>query len=197
MILLEVDGVKIRWGSLELVYNSEPHSFESFTALPKPIMNAAKRRRDKITAVTPTVNQNNDSCASSFVQSSPLRRLERTNYSQQRSTLGVGLHFPSKHTGTSVPPCDIRPTYRHYRFPSLAVSGVDVPQGNENEGEQEEDNDSDEVIMCVDMRERGTVGCCYYESSTGSLYLFEDIQCGGLDVIGNCEYTLTNYMCMN
>ena len=160
-------------------------------------MNAAKRRRDRTTASTPTVKQSNDSRASSFVQSSPLRHLQRTKLCQQRPIQGVGLQFPEKDTGTSVSPCDIRPTHRHSRFPSLTASGVHVAQENVTEGEQEEDSDPDEVIMCVDVRERGTVGCCYYQSSTGSLHLFEDVQCGGLDVIGNCEHTLMNFMCMD
>ena len=160
-------------------------------------MNAAKRRRDTSIAATPAVNQSNDWHASSFVQSSPLRHVQRTKHAQQRPTQRVGLHLPSEHVGSSLPPSHIGATDRHSRFSSVAVSGVDAAQENGTEGEQEEGSDPDEVIMCVDMRERGSVGCCYYESSTGSLHLVEDIWGGGLDVIDICEYHPTISLCVD
>ena len=139
-------------------------------------MNAAKRRRDKSVAATSTVSRSNDSRASSVDQSSPLCNFQHTKQIQQRLTQKTGLHLPEK-----VSP--IRPAGRHSHSPNAAASIVDMAQGHGAEGGPEEDNDLDEVIMCVDMRERGTVGCCYYKSSTGSLHLVEDVQCGGLDVI--------------
>ncbi len=148
-------------------------------------MNAAKRRRDTSIAATPIVNQNNDSRASSFLQSSPLRHLQRTKHPQQRLMKRVSLDLSETHPGSSSPPSHIRSAYRHSRLSSVATSGVD----------KEEDSNPEEVIMCVDMKERGTVGCCYFESSTGSLHLVEDIPCGGLDVIDTCEYTIADRLC--
>ena len=161
-------------------------SLESLSSLLKATMIAAKRRRDGSITATPTVSQSNDARASSFVQSSPLRHYQRTKHPQQRPTKRVGLHLPGNNPGSSAPSFYVRPGYRHSSLSSVAASAVDVARENEIEGEQEEDSDPDEVIMCVDMRERGTVGCCYYESSTGSLHLVEDIQCGGLEMIGTC-----------
>jgi DNA mismatch repair protein MSH5 len=40
-----------------------------------------------------------------------------------------------------------------------------------------------EVVMAVDLKERGTVGCCYYVAREEKLYFMEDIQLGGLDVV--------------
>ena len=151
-------------------------------------MNAAKRRRDTSTAATLTENQSNDSRASSFIQSSPLRYFQRTKHPQHRPAKRLGLRISRKHTGSSVPDSHTRPLHRNARFSSIAASHVDVAQEDGTGGEQEEGSDPDEVIMCVDMKERGTVGCCYYESSTGSLHLVEDIQCGGLNIIDTCEY---------
>ena len=147
-------------------------------------MNAAKRRRDISIAATPIVNQNNDSRASSVLQSSPLRHLQRTKHLQQRVTKRVSLDLSKARPGSSNSPSHIRSAH-HHSLSSVATSGVYI----------EEDSNPDEVIMCVDMRERGTVGCCYFESSTGSLHLVEDIQCGGLDVIDTCEYTIADRLC--
>lgn len=155
-------------------------------------MNAAKRHRDTYMAGTPTVNQSNDSRASSSIQSSPLRHFHRTKHSRQRPTKKADLNLARYSAGSSGPLSHVRPTHRHSAFSSVAASVVDVAPESGARGEQEEDSDPDEVTMCVDMRERGTVGCCYYESSTGSLHLLEDIQCGGLDVIDTCESILAS-----
>lgn len=150
-------------------------------------MISAKRRRDGSIAATPTVSQSNDSPASSFVQSSPLRHFQRSNHPQQRPAKRNSINLPSGHPVSSAPSSHLRPAYRHSRLSSVATSAAHVARENGFEGEQEEESDLAEVIMCVDMRERGTVGCCYYESSTGNLHLVEDIRCGGLEVIDTCE----------
>lgn len=40
-----------------------------------------------------------------------------------------------------------------------------------------------EVILAVDMRERGTLGCAYYIAREEKLCLMEDIKMAGLDLI--------------
>ena len=42
---------------------------------------------------------------------------------------------------------------------------------------------SDEVIMAVDMRDRGTIGCCYYATRDESLFLMAEVKLGGIDII--------------
>ena len=150
-------------------------------------MHAAKRRRDGSIAATPTVSQSNDSHASSSVQSSPLVHFHPTQYPQQRPTKTLSLRHPSNCSGSIAASSHLRPVYSHSRLSSVGASAADVIGDPGIESEEEEDSDLTAVIMCVDMRERGTVGCCYYESSTGSLHLVEDIQCGGLEVIDVCE----------
>ena len=43
-----------------------------------------------------------------------------------------------------------------------------------------------EVIMAVDLRERGTVGCCYYVAQDEKLCFMEDVKFGGVDVVDAC-----------
>ena len=51
-----------------------------------------------------------------------------------------------------------------------------------------ENNDSlNEIIMAVDLRDRGTVGCCYYIAREEKLYLMEDIKSGGIEVVDTCQ----------
>ena len=66
----------------------------------------------------------------------------------------------------------------------------------EEEGEiqEREENDAlNEVVMAVDLRDRGTVGCCYYVAREEKLYFMEDVKHGELDIIDTCKdlFTLT------
>lgn len=171
-------------------------SLKSLFSFPSKIMISAKRRRNGSITATPTLSQSNDSPASSFMQSSPLHHFQPTKHPQQRPAKRISIHLPSRRPGSSTPSSDLRPAYGHSRLSSVATSAADVARESGFEGEQEEENDPTEVIMCVDMRERGTVGCCYYESSTGSLHLVEDIRCGGLEVIDTCQYLLCEDTCL-
>ena len=57
-------------------------------------------------------------------------------------------------------------------------------------GDDIEDADYlNEVIMAIDLRDRGTVGCCYYVAMDEKLYLMEDVKHGGLEIVQACEKT--------
>lgn len=48
----------------------------------------------------------------------------------------------------------------------------------------DDDDDSlNEIIMAVDVRERGTVGCAYYIAAEEKLCFMEDIKLGGPDIV--------------
>ena len=56
----------------------------------------------------------------------------------------------------------------------------------ESDGETQRREDADamnEIIMAVDLRDRGTIGCAYYVAREEKLCLMEDIKMGGLDII--------------
>lgn len=58
----------------------------------------------------------------------------------------------------------------------------------DDEISEREDNDSlNEVVMAVDLRDRGTVGCCYYVARAEKLYMMEDVRNGGIEVIDTRE----------
>jgi DNA mismatch repair protein MSH5 len=57
---------------------------------------------------------------------------------------------------------------------------------SETEAEIQEREDSDglnEIIMAIDMKERGTIGCAYYVTREEKLCLLEDIKAAGVEVI--------------
>ncbi|OJD19083.1 hypothetical protein AJ78_00956 [Emergomyces pasteurianus Ep9510] len=56
-------------------------------------------------------------------------------------------------------------------------------QADRVQQEQNENDDLCQVVMALDMKERGTVGCCYYVTDEQKLYILEDTAFGGLEVI--------------
>jgi len=82
-------------------------------------------------------------------------------------------------TQTSTPRQD-----RHSEPPTVPSSGT-LPQNrpidvSDDVDELESHND---IIMAVDIRDRGTVGCCYYAASNEKLYFLEDVQLGHADTV--------------
>jgi DNA mismatch repair protein MSH5 len=51
-----------------------------------------------------------------------------------------------------------------------------------------EDADSvNEIIMAINMRDRGTLGCAYYIAREEKLYMMEDIKMAGLDIVDSLK----------
>lgn len=50
-----------------------------------------------------------------------------------------------------------------------------------------DEDELNEVVMAVDMRERGAVGCAYYVAQSESFYFMDDFKLGGVDIIDMCK----------
>lgn len=48
---------------------------------------------------------------------------------------------------------------------------------------REDADEMNEIIMAIDMREKGTMGCAYYIAREEKLYLMQDIKMAGLDIV--------------
>lgn len=44
-----------------------------------------------------------------------------------------------------------------------------------------------DIIMAVDMRGRGDVGCAYYVAQEETIYCMEDVKIGGPDIVEGCK----------
>jgi hypothetical protein len=81
----------------------------------------------------------------------------------------------------------VRPPTSHIASNAFSHAGLDE-QLEDSEAEDDiqrrEDADSlNEVIMAIDMKERGTLGCAYYIAREEKLCMIEDIKMAGLDII--------------
>lgn len=54
--------------------------------------------------------------------------------------------------------------------------------------QQSIDDDIGQVIVAIDMKESGTVGCSYYSAQEETLYLMGDIRFAGNETIDSCSY---------
>jgi DNA mismatch repair protein MSH5 len=71
---------------------------------------------------------------------------------------------------------------------STLVTSLDGGEAGEIENDADvqrrEDADAmNEVIMAIDMKDRGTLGCAYYIAREEKLCLMEDIKMAGLDIV--------------
>jgi hypothetical protein len=82
------------------------------------------------------------------------------------------------------------PTHTQHRLSSaareeLAGRETQTPYA-EDESAIDEREDADalnEIIMAIDMKERGTVGCAYYVARDEKLFLIEDIKLAEMDIV--------------
>jgi DNA mismatch repair protein MSH5 len=52
---------------------------------------------------------------------------------------------------------------------------------------EEVDESSDHIIMALDIKDRGSIGCAYYVARDERLFCMEDVPKGGIDVVEKCE----------
>lgn len=88
---------------------------------------------------------------------------------------------PLDSTPLSAPPSSVRRDQS-----SHTNAAIVSPPGNDGLQDQSADEELDQVIMAIDMKERETVGCCYYVAQEEKLYLLEDVRSGGIEIIETC-----------
>lgn len=85
-----------------------------------------------------------------------------------------------------------RPSARSERPVSVASSRTFAGDADERSATAtEQQNDAfgadldslDEVVMAVNLTDRGTVGCAYYVAREEKLYFMEDVKLGGADIV--------------
>lgn len=148
--------------------------------------NPIKRRRSSIT--TPITKQSKNPLSGSLARSSPNSRVRPLGFPQiqpskqvnfnQLSIRGSSADIFEKDNSTA-------PTSRVvFNGPPVSVA---VAENDIDIQDREESDSLDEVIMAIDLRDKETVGCCYYVAREEKLFLMEDVKYGGIEVIGTCK----------
>ena len=154
-------------------------------------MIGSKRCRPVRDIGTPPFGSDHRLLPSSSTQSTPIQNSQITKISQ-RPTKRVTL-CPPRSSVSSVSPSHHH-QQRHGQAQERSNAGPhvssegDIQPENDNVVEEREEADSlNEVVMCVDMRDRGTVGCCYYVARDQKLCVMADVAYGGVEVIEICR----------
>lgn len=108
--------------------------------------------------------------------------------SQQQPRTRVSLRPPSSQQPSASLISPRTPPNR--RSPFQTAEGNLLPEDETSIEERENADALHEVIMCVDMRDRGTVGCAYYVARDEKLFLMADVTSGGTEVIETCKLPL-------
>lgn len=134
-----------------------------------------KRRR--VTSGAGSDHQSSSQGQSSRIQSSSLAA---------SSMPRAGYPSSSMHPS---PPCNrtsMRSKSVHVASPPPVQDEVDIFEAGENETDIKEREDCDsvnEVVMAVELKGRGAVGCAYYLAREEKLCMMADISMAGLDII--------------
>ncbi|KAG9727287.1 hypothetical protein KCU73_g12671, partial [Aureobasidium melanogenum] len=70
-----------------------------------------------------------------------------------------------------------------HQVPRQPPTSVTPSLRRDNFDDDASDETLDEIVMAVDWKPRGTIGCAYYVAAQEKLYFMEDIDLGGLDII--------------
>lgn len=53
-----------------------------------------------------------------------------------------------------------------------------------------------EIIMAVNLTDRGAIGCAYYVAQTETLYFMEDVQMGDAEMVDSCKFVVISGRCL-
>ena len=154
-------------------------------------MIGSKRRREGSVTATPSLSNSNSLRPSSITASSPGFQLQQERHFQPQPGKRVSLHPPRSQLSSRTTSSQHRRAHRLSCSHSSTPSERDIRAEDAAAIADREDADSlQEVIMCVDMRDRGTVGCCYYVARDQKLFVMADLIYGGIEVIDTCSLNL-------
>ena len=153
----------------------------------------SKRQRES-SDIASRASRSTGRSSSSKISSSPAFRPQSVGATQQRPRKRVSLHPPTSRESSTASPRGVPSTTSSSHGSPLAPGEAGPAAEEDAVIDQREENDAvTEVVMALDMRERGTVGCCYYVAREEKLYFMEDVKFGGVDVIDTCKKFLHSH----
>ena len=108
---------------------------------------------------------------------------------QKRSLIRPALDTLHYHASSQ---SDLQHTVLPSSTPSSYHPNIQSPTSDPSEAiiqiENGDDDDSlNEIVMALDVKDRGTLGCCYYLADEETLYVMQDIKSGGAEMIDICS----------
>lgn len=79
-------------------------------------------------------------------------------------------------------------------LPGQSTTSTQLPQERSQHGFNADLDEDQEVIMAVDVTDRGSIGCAYYVARDEKLCMMEDIQLGGVEMVDG-RMCLMAFMC--
>ena len=123
-----------------------------------------------------------------MASSTPARQPQSAESLEQRQAKRIRLRHSDSQYSPGMASHRQSQNYNHLRSQQIASSEADFRAEDDVTIQEREDADSlNEIIMCTDMRDRGTVGCCYYVARDERVFVMSDVTYGGVEVIKTCE----------
>ncbi|KAL8972895.1 MAG: hypothetical protein Q9183_000284 [Haloplaca sp. 2 TL-2023] len=146
-----------------------------------PFKVPSKRRRAPSSSTSRSCNNGE---RSSVARSSPFMRAQNRKPRPQPAFKRLSLPTSSQRAASATPSSHLgsQPPDLQAGITGQRDAGIS-PEQDVDINEREEDDSMNEVIMAVDLRDRGTVGCAYYVAREEKLYMMEDVRMGGVEII--------------
>ncbi|KAL8810476.1 MAG: hypothetical protein Q9200_002548 [Gallowayella weberi] len=147
-----------------------------------PMVFRAPATRPQAPSITASKSSNTGGTAKASPK--PNRRKQKNPYSQQRNIKRVSLqHRIQRGTPvTSSARVGSQPSGGYASTAAQLEAGF-APEPDADINEREEDDSLNEVVMAIDLRDRGTVGCAYYVAREEKLYMMQDVTSGGIEMV--------------
>lgn len=122
----------------------------------------------------------------------------RRNYSRQKSSNRAtpASHSNSHDSSAETPSASIVPerllehSHSGYGRPTTSRATLHAPSEvtliTSEHTLGADDDTLNEIVMSLDLTQKGTVGCSYYVARHEKLYLMEDLHFGGVDAVDAC-----------
>ena len=126
-------------------------------------MNSTKRSREGSPTVRPTLSDSHYRRTSLLSHLSPVCHSQHIRYELDQPSKRNRLHHANGRLSSEASSTQSSSASRISYLRHQAQANADLDPEDDADVAIREENDSlDEVIMAVDLKERGSVGCCYY-----------------------------------
>lgn len=160
------------------------------------IMIGSKRRHEGSKVSTSGYRGRKESRSPSLDASSPFVRTQQKTQLPQQPAKHLSLHPSRSQLSSRSNSAQHRSVHESDRaqFVSSSVETFVRPESAAAIAEREGADSLNEVIMCIDMRNKGAIGCCYYVARDQKLFVMADVSHGGIEVIEICLLHLVLYI---
>lgn len=117
----------------------------------------------------------------------PRTSKSRTSSSLKRRNLSSSSHF---NNSQGYKAGKVTASSTSQSFPETSYQPIHIPSSEDILDEDQIDNI---IVMAIDVKERGNIGCAYYKSDNAELCCMQESPFAGTELVERCAYNTSTY----